>query len=236
MKAAGSAPQVVGHGVPETNRKCINKKRRLAVQTVASAETNAKRRRFCMRRRDFIIFFSGLAANFRDVAMAENDLALVLIGEFSAWFEALSAKDVLPRAFTGVTRDGNQAVVILTNLPLDHVQRRAFLIWLCRNEGFVAYAYGTRVGIADDASSITEGLDIYASSYEYDASRTLGIEKRADGTIRLSETHHAVLPANPENGLFFGLQRSNLIIPAKEEEIFQNLWQDLKSKAMWRQR
>jgi hypothetical protein len=64
----------------------------------------------------------------------------------------------------------------------------------------------------------------------------LGIEERADGTIQLSETHHTVLPANPENGLFFGLQRSNLIIPAKQEEIFQNLWRDLKSKAMWRQR
>jgi hypothetical protein len=86
--------------------------------------------------------------------MAENDLASVLIVEFSAWFEALSAKGILPRAFTGVTRDGKQAVIILSDLPLDHVQRRAFLIWLCRNEGFVAYAYGTRVGIANDASSI----------------------------------------------------------------------------------
>jgi hypothetical protein len=189
-----------------------------------------------MRRRDFIILFSGLAANFRDTAMAESDLALVLIGEFSAWFEALTAKGVLPRAFTGVTRDGKQAVIILTGLPLDHVQRRAFLIWLCRKEGFVAYAYGTQVGIADDTSSFTEGLDIYASSDDYDASRTLGIERQTDGRIRLPERHHAVLPANPDNGLFFGLQRSNLSIPAKDEEIFQNLWQDLKSKAMWRQR
>jgi hypothetical protein len=108
--------------------------------------------------------------------MAENDLALVLIGEFSAWFEALSGKGILPRAFTGVTRDGKQAVIVLTDLPLDHVQRRAFLIWLCRTEAFVAYAYGTRVGIADDSSSFTEALDIYASFYDYDVSRTLGIE------------------------------------------------------------
>lgn len=168
--------------------------------------------------------------------VASSDLALVLIGEFSAWFETFGVEGILPRAFTGVTSDGKQAVIILTGLPLDHIQRREFLIWLCRTEGFVAYAYGTQVGIADDTSSFTEGLDIYASSYHYDASRTLGIERQTGGKIRLSEQHRALLPAKPENGLFFGLQRSNKSIPANNERVFQDLWRDLKSKAMWRQR
>lgn len=177
--------------------------------------------------------------------MAENtsatnepstDLSLVLVGEFSTWFETLGTKGILPRAFTGVTDDGKQAVIILTGLPLDHIQRREFLIWLCRNEGFVAYAYGTQVGIADDPSSFNEGLDIYASSDHYDASLTLGIERHADGSIRFSKQHHAVLSAKRDNGLFFGLQRSNQSIPPHNELLFRELWRDLKSKAMWRQR
>lgn len=200
-----------------------------------------------MRRRDFMIFFSGLIARGGDSAMAEkqsagvtnesaSDLALVLIGEFSAWFETLGAKGILPRAFTGVTNGGKQAVIILTGLPFDHIQRREFLIWLCRNEGFVAYAYGTQVGIADDSSSFNEGLDIYASSNHYDASRTLGIERQTGGNIRFSEQHHTVLPAKPDNGLFFGLQRSNQSISVNNEELFRQVWRDLRSKAMWRQR
>lgn len=192
-----------------------------------------------------MILFGGLVACSGANAMADDtvaseepvsDLSLVLVGEFSKWFETLGAKSILPRAFTGVTGDGKQAVIILTGLPLDHIQRREFLIWLCRNEGFVAYAYGTLVGIADDSSSFNEGLDIYASSDHYDTSLTLGIERHASGKIRFFEQHHAVLPAKEDNGLFFGLQRSSHNISSKNEVLFRELWRDLKSKAMWRQR
>jgi hypothetical protein len=95
---------------------------------------------------------------------ASSDLAAVLARELAVWFRNLGAQGVIPRAFTGVTKEGRQGIVILTGLPLNHVQRRDFLIWLCRNEQFVAYAYGTHVEIADSASTFTEGVDIYASS------------------------------------------------------------------------
>jgi hypothetical protein len=87
---------------------------------------------------------------------ASSDLASLLIAEFAERFQNLGAKGVLPRAFTGVSKGGKQAVVILSGLPLDHDQRRGFLIWLCRTEEFVAYAYGTQVGIADESSAVTE--------------------------------------------------------------------------------
>jgi hypothetical protein len=109
---------------------------------------------------------------------ASGDLASGLIAEFVVWFQNLGAKGILPRAFTGVTNDGKQAVIFLSGLPLDHIQRREFLIWLCRNEGFVAYAYATHVGIAKDTSTVNEGLDVYASSNRYDASKTLRIERQ----------------------------------------------------------
>ena len=138
---------------------------------------------------------------------ASGDLASGLIAEFVVWFQNLGAKGILPRAFTGVTKGGKQAVIVLTGLPLDHIQRKDFLIWLCRNEGFVAYAYGTHVGISKDSSTVTEGLDIYASSNRYDTSKTLRIERQEGGTIQFFDQHHAVLPAKHGNGVFFGLQR-----------------------------
>jgi hypothetical protein len=167
-------------------------------------------------------------------AQASSDLAVVLVDEFTEWFQNLGAKGLLPRAFTGVTKDGKQALLILNDLPLNHIQRREFLIWLCRNEQFVAYAYGTNVGIADNSSTITEGLDIYASSDRYHASKTLGIERQADGTIHFFNRHQAVLPATDDDGLFFGLQRSTEII--QNNDLFRTLWRRLSLKAMWRQR
>ena len=167
---------------------------------------------------------------------ASGDLALVLVAEFVAWFQNLGTKGILARAFTGVTESGRQAVIILSGLPLDHIQRTQFLVWLCRNEGFVAYAYGTHVGIANESSTVTEGLDIYASSNRYDASKTLRIERQEGGTIRFFDEHIAARPAEQESGLFYGLQRSNETIPSNNEALFRELWGKLKSQSMWRQR
>lgn len=106
-----------------------------------------------------------------------RDIAVNLAGEVATWLQNLGAKGALPRAFTGITREGKQAIVILTGLPFDHVQRREFIIWLCRQEKFVAYAYATHVGVADDDFRVTEALDVYASSDRYDVSITFSIKR-----------------------------------------------------------
>lgn len=166
---------------------------------------------------------------------ADGDLASLLIAEFAEWFQNLGAKGVLPRAFTGVSKGGKQAVVILSGLPLDHDQRREFLIWLCRTEEFVAYAYGTQVGMPMNLR-LSPSLDIYASSNKYDISKTLRIERQAGGTIVFFDQHNAVLPAKPDNGIFFGLRSSNVSISRDNDQFFFDLWRDLKSKSMWRSR
>jgi hypothetical protein len=167
---------------------------------------------------------------------ASSDLATVLAHEFAEWFRNLGAQGYLPRVFTGVTKDGKQCIVILSGLPLDHVQRRDFLIWLCRTEQFFTYAYGTHVGIASSASDFTEGIDIYASSASYDVTKTLGIDKLGNGTSRIFDRHHAVMSAGTKNGIFLGLQRSTIDISSDDQEQFRELWRDMRPKVMWRQR
>jgi hypothetical protein len=167
---------------------------------------------------------------------ASNDLATLLVDEFEAWFRSLGADGFLPRAFTGVTKGGKQAVVILTGLPLDHVQRRDFLIWLCRSEQFEAYAYGTHVGIIDGPSTASEGIRICASSEWYDVEKALGIDRTIDGKYVFFDRHHVVMPARSKDGVFFGLQRSTQDIPSDSQELFRELWRDMRSAAWWRQR
>lgn len=168
---------------------------------------------------------------------ADPDLATMLAREFETWFQTLKAATP-PRAFTGVTQAGRQAVVVLNGLPFDHVQRREFLIWLCRMEHFIAYAYGTHVAIADetDPPKLSEGIDIYASSDHYDVSVTFGIERLTDEEYRLHERHRSVEPAGSDNGLFFALHRSAAKISDDNSALFKQIWSDLKLHAMWRQR
>jgi hypothetical protein len=173
-------------------------------------------------------------------SQSSNDLAVALSSEFEAWFRDNCAKGALRRSFTGVTKDGVQAVVILTGSPFDHVERRDFIIWLCRKEKFIAYAYGTPVGrLSDDTSTVTEGLDIFASSDRYSVEVDFDIDKLADDTFQLSELHRSVMPVGRESGMgeiFCGLQRSTNEISSDKEELFQRVWKDLKPKSMWRQR
>jgi len=61
-----------------------------------------------------------------------------------------------------------------------------------------AHAYGAYLAIADNSSTITDGLDIYTSSDHYDVSKTLGIERQADVTILFFNRHHTVFP--PKQG------------------------------------
>ena len=167
---------------------------------------------------------------------APNDLATLLVDEFEAWFRSLGTRGFLPRAFTGVTKGGNQAVIILTGLPFDHVQRRDYLIWLCRAEQFETYAYGTHVGTIDGAFTASEGIKICASSECYDVTKTLGIDRAIDGKYVLFDHDYTVLPARPENGIFLGLQRSTRDISSADQELFRKLWRDKKPKVLWQQR
>ena len=179
-----------------------------------------------------------LARDWKDHAdQNTGDLAVALVAEFNGWFQNLAAKGIIPRAFTGVTKEGKQGIVILTGLPLDHVQRRNFLIWLCRTEKFIAYAYGTEVVVAETLATTSRGIDIYASSDRYDATKTLSIEKQPDGSYRFHDRFYKVLPTkSTEDFLFFRLQQSTDSTSRSEQDLFSALWMDLKPKVMWRQR
>jgi hypothetical protein len=93
------------------------------------------------------------------IGSGTNELASVLVDEFGEWYRNLATRGAVPCAFTGVTANGNQAVIILTGLSLNHVQRREFLIWLCRTESFVSYAYSTQSKQTPEAAKSSRARD-----------------------------------------------------------------------------
>jgi hypothetical protein len=76
-----------------------------------------------------------------------NELASVLVDEFGEWYRNLATRGAVPCAFTGVAANGNQAVVILTGLSLNRVQRREFLIWLCLRRALLVTRIRLKVSI-----------------------------------------------------------------------------------------
>ena len=167
-----------------------------------------------------------------------TDLAAVLAAEFEGWLRNLSSKGVILRTFTGVTANGSQVTLILSGLPLTRVQRRDFLIWLCRTQRFVAYAYASHVGIfnEDGAGGSSEGINIYASSDLYDVSKALGVTRLPDGTHELTIRYDGIAPAGSSDCVFLGLQRRSDSIAPDDEALFRDLWTRIKPKSLWRQR
>jgi hypothetical protein len=168
---------------------------------------------------------------------SSSDLAVILADEFAVWFRNLGPQGFLPRAFTGVTKDRKQAIITLNGLPFDRVQGRDFLVWLCRTEQFVAYAYASHVGIIDDSGSgYSEAVEISASSDRYDVTKTLDLEVLANNTFKTFDRDQTIVAAGPKNGIFLGMQRSTRDIPSESQQLFRELWKDLRDQVMWRQR
>jgi hypothetical protein len=146
----------------------------------------------------------------------------------------MGEKGVIPRTLTGVTNDGRQVSIILNGLELDHVQHFNFLIWLCRTENFIAYAYCSHMRIIDDGDGI-ECLDIYASSDQYNVGIVLGIDRQDDGTHTFHDRYRGLKLAGPDKSIFFGMHRADDELPSEDEELFQEIWSELKPRSMWRQ-
>ncbi|TGT53511.1 hypothetical protein EN813_047525 [Mesorhizobium sp. M00.F.Ca.ET.170.01.1.1] len=166
-----------------------------------------------------------------------SDVAWHLMMEFAEWYGRLGSTGKLPRAFSGVAADGKQAVVDLSNLPLDHVQRREFLIWLCREERMHAYVYGTHVG-ASDGRTVDEQLLLYASSPRFDMSSVFAIERDQQGRIAYRAIHGDAVEAGSADSspIFHGLQRNDEAISEEAARLYAKIWGTLKQLCMWRYR
>lgn len=164
-----------------------------------------------------------------------DDIAEQLAAQVEQWFANLAKRGEIPRAFTGVTPDGRQLIVILNGLPFDHVKRRDFLIWLCQKYRMIAYAYATHVGKMLEHGTV-EGLDIYASSYTKDVFISLSLDRHVDGSIHYARDFYLSEPAKVQkNQIFAGLHRSFQSSNLASREEFEKVWANLESKVQWRQ-
>ncbi len=164
-----------------------------------------------------------------------SDMAWLLQTEFASWYGELGAKGKMPRAFTGVTDAGRQAVVIISDSLFDHVQRREFLIWLCREERIWAYVYGTPVTVAEADDTFVDRLDFYASSSRFDMSSTFAIHCEDDGRIAYEVVHSSLTAAGDDdrNTIFHGLQRTDREITADASQQYSRVWAWLKPHCLW---
>lgn len=166
-------------------------------------------------------------------------LAEALAVQADTWFRQLyqSHKDA-PRTFTGVSRACEQFITILEEVAWtrsEHIQRRAFLHWLCRKEDVAAYAYGGLWGLEDGSYMIK----IFADDGEDTVEVTVPIVNRDDGAsvydqpqVNRWKTRENVWSP------YTRLMEPGIIkvddIDAADEVTFEKWWTTLRPRSSWR--
>ena len=72
-------------------------------------------------------------------SFGDQDIAVQILSEWMQWYVERGPFGVPQRIFSGVDVRGRHFTLRLDSLPLEHVKRRCFLIWMCRQRGFIAY-------------------------------------------------------------------------------------------------
>lgn len=186
--------------------------------------------------------------SFRDAAMNPatpnsrftSVTADLLAAEFEEWFRNLATcEGVAPRAFTGVARNGQQVVVILNGIPWTrpaHIQRRAFINWLCRKENITAYAVATMMVMKDNSCE----LDIVADDGNNIVLMLLPIVALANGNLTYGEAKVHRCKAgdqwHPYSGLMIPESISETPAEPGDEAFFDRVWGEMRTQAFWWQR
>ena len=174
----------------------------------------------------------------RENEPTDVDLADRLISEFRQWYANLATDGQMPRAFTGVTRAGEQFVTIIDGLGLDHAGCRAYLLWLCETEAVIAYAFATpfmkRAGARNDDARPQLVLDIFASSAGKDAQLTLEATRLESGALRYREACHFSGEPIKAWQPFLGLQRQTVDTTPADDWSFDVIWEERRGRAHWR--
>lgn len=145
------------------------------------------------------------------------------------WIITLGKRGVIPRAFVAITDDGRQFTVLLNGLPLDHVRRRDFLIWLCRKLNTDAYSYTTHAMTEENK----EQLLIYTSSYTRNISLILDVIRTSDEIIGYSRAFYkgeAARVDDQDQFIFFGLNRSCSTLTNVSE--FEKIWSAIEDNVL----
>ena len=161
-----------------------------------------------------------------------GDAADRLLEEFRGWYLKMADAGNMPRAFTGIKADGRQFVVVLEGLGFDHVEYRQFLAWLCMRESIESYVYARPLQVIDESDAenpkVQIELALCASSASTDAALTMTADRLESGAIRYGNpVRHGY------DGPFAGLQRQAPELAPNQSRVFDELWQDLRTKAFW---
>ena len=165
-----------------------------------------------------------------------QDLSRDLIAELLGWFEKLlESETVLSKVFMGVNGDGQQFVVFMSDLDLDHREHPDFMRYVLHSEKSIAFAYKMRtvVEINRDPQALREDHIFYSGQigkyFAIDVT-SRSPDSWADGVniLRKSETE------TPE--IFLQDLLCQSYKPSQFDAEYAALWNEIRPKIRWRQR
>lgn len=157
---------------------------------------------------------------------------LELLNEFAYWYRNLAEKGILPRALSGINAQGEQFLIRLDGITLDHQARHQLIHTILKEEQSVCYAYGGPVGEAGDGRALPN-LRLIAATEDYFVMGAWEVEH--GHPLRFEQTD-LWEGDNPEEIPAAWFLTNAVAVTAADVERYRHIWRELRKQALILQR
>lgn len=159
---------------------------------------------------------------------------LELLNEFAVWYRKLAEKGALPRALSGINAQGEQFLIRLDGITLDHEERHGLIHTILEEEKSVCYAYGGVVNAPGESQA--QGVSRLRLIAATDAYFVMG----AWDVIRNESIHYEQTDLwegdNPEEIPSAWFLTDAVKLGKGDRARYQRIWHELRQQALFMQR
>lgn len=158
---------------------------------------------------------------------------LDLLNEFAYWYQNLAARDQLPRVLSGIDAQGEQFLIRLDDITLDHDARHGLIHTILTEQRSVCYAYGGVVQMAQRQSGGAEQLTLIVATDAYFVMGDWAVTRSPGIDLDQTELWEGDNPQEVPGAWFL----TEAIRPAKNDVVrYLGIWKELRQQARFMQR
>jgi hypothetical protein len=159
---------------------------------------------------------------------------LELLNEFAYWYRKLAEKGVLPRALSGINGQGEQFLIRLDGVTLNHQERHKLIHTILKEEQSVCYAYGGVVNAVDgNEAQPTEQLRLIAATDTYFVMGAWEVGLKPSLRFEQTDLWEGDNPEEIPSAWFL----TDAIEVSKEEAArYRQIWREMRAQALILQR
>lgn len=157
---------------------------------------------------------------------------LDLLNEFAFWYQELAKKGPLPRALSGINAQGEQFLIRLDNLALEHPERHALIRTILSEEQAVCYAYGGVKHVLRGQQEGTERVTLIVAIRDYYVMGEWAVHRAPSIRLEQRDFWEGDNPKEVPSAWFL----TNVVNVGANTERYRSIWRALRPQALFLQR